>query len=230
MTTPGANKVRIPSARFVAVVSSPSELARALALQEPPDFFELRLDALYPVLPEIAAHFGRLRAPLIITARDPAEGGAHELSGEIRRGLLLRFLPRAAALDVELRSAPRMAGILQMAKARNIQRIISIHMLRETPSLARLEQLSRAAEALAPDILKIAIRTETADEWERLATFFQRASMRLPVSAMGIGKFGRTSRIALAQQGSALNYVHLGSARLEGQLSLVELRQILRGR
>ena len=47
----------------------------------------------------------------------------------------------------------------------------------------------------------------------------------LPISAMGIGKLGRLSRVRLMQAGSVLNYAHLGEPSLEGQLSLAEARR-----
>ena len=41
----------------------------ALRLRSPPDFFELRLDALVNSLGEVAANIPHLRAPIILTAR-----------------------------------------------------------------------------------------------------------------------------------------------------------------
>ncbi len=155
----------------------------------------------------------RLSAPLIITARHPAEGGLNNLSASRRRALLQRFLPRSACVDVELRSAAQLRPILAAAGERKIKRIISVHDFHRAPSADRLDQWARDAESLGADIFKIVTRTETAEELAELVKFFQRTRSRMKVSAMGVGKFGRASRIYFAAHGSALNYVHLGNSQ-----------------
>lgn len=193
-----------------------------------PDFFELRLDALGSDLSAVERILARLSAPLILTARHPAEGGLNNLSASDRCALLTRFLPYAAYVDVELRSAAQLRPILVAAEDRAIKRIISVHDLRRTPTLHRMEYLARSARALAADIFKIATRTDVAEDCARLAAFFEREKIRMNVSAMGLGKLGRISRISLARRGSVLNYAHLGNACVEGQLSLKEMMSALR--
>src|SRR5712691_7355554 len=97
-------KARATPGRLVGVVATRAALAAATRLRNPPDFFELRLDALCDCLGEIKRTIPRLRAPLILTARHRAEGGRNELSEGARQELLLRFLEHAAFIDVELRS------------------------------------------------------------------------------------------------------------------------------
>lgn len=226
MTTGRTNKARTRRGLLAAVISSPLDLTQAIELKNPPDLFELRLDALYPVLPEVAPRFAELRAPFIITARHPAEGGAHRLLLEIRRDLLLRFLPQADYVDVELRSANQLQPVLELAKRRKIKRIISVHELQKTPNARELVRYARAAERFAPDIVKIVTRVDRPEELTRLAHFFRHEKTRAQLSVMGLGRFGQSSRIAFAREGSALNYVHLGTPRLEGQLSLEEMRDV----
>jgi 3-dehydroquinate dehydratase-1 len=212
---------------LVAVISSGPELDRAARLRQMPDFFELRLDALLAVAEQTERALAGLRAPLIITARHPREGGENELSTARRRDLLLRFLPHAAFVDVELRSVTRLGSVLAAAKHRQVRRIISVHELRTTPPLARLQELARAAEESGADIFKIATRTDTPAELELLLRFLDSANGRIPISAMGIGRLGRMSRRLLAARGSALNYAHLGNVAAEGQLSLAAMRRAI---
>ncbi len=89
--------------QIVGVIFSRADLQRAVRMRRPPDLFELRLDRLAHCIAEVDAAVERLRAPLIITARHPREGGANHLSGRRRCALLLQFLSRAAYVDVELR-------------------------------------------------------------------------------------------------------------------------------
>src|ERR1044071_74913 len=119
--------------RVVGVISSRADLQRALSMRTPPDLFELRLDGLVRIIDTVHATIEQMPAPLIITARDPAEGGANNLSSKQRRALLLEFLPRAAYVDVELRAAPFLREVLRTARTQKIQSIISFHDLRGTP-------------------------------------------------------------------------------------------------
>ncbi len=120
--------------QIVAVLSSLPDLQRATRMRRLPDFFELRLDALHRELPAIEQILARLSAPLIITARHPAEGGLNNLSASERRALLQRFLPSSAGVDVELRSAAQLRSILATAKERKIKRIISVHDFHRAPT------------------------------------------------------------------------------------------------
>jgi 3-dehydroquinate dehydratase-1 len=190
-----------------------------------PDLFELRLDALHRKLPAIEQILARLSALLIITARHPAEGGLNNLSASRRYSLLKRFLPHAACVDIELRSAAQMRPILAAAGERKIKRIISVHDFRRAPASDRLDQWARGAKLLGADIFKIVTRTETAEELAELVRFVHHARKRMDVSAMGVGKFGRASRMYFARHGSALNYAHLGNSQLTGQVSLRQMRR-----
>jgi len=210
------------SQKIVGVIFSRTDLERASRIRRPPDFFELRLDR----LPGEA--IGPLPVPLIITARDPREGGANNLPALRRRALLLEFLPRAHYVDVELRSARALQSVLRAASETGVWTIISFHDFEVTPSIARLDHTVSRARSLGAAIVKIATRTDTPAELDRLLDFFERHRPTGTVVAMGIGKFGRTSRLELARRGCILNYAHLGSPAAAGQLSIRDLRRALR--
>lgn len=214
--------------RIAGVISSRADFDRALRMRTPPDLFELRLDAFGAAVDVIRSRIEKLGAGIIITARHPREGGAHELSARKRRELLLSFLPRAAWVDIEVRSAPAMATVFQAAEKNGVRIILSFHDFRGAPGVARLDELARQAAALRADLFKVAIRTDTPAELERLLDFFERSRRRQNVVAMGIGRLGRKSRLDLARRGCPLNYAHLGVARVAGQLSIPELRRALR--
>lgn len=213
---------------FVGVIAHPAALAQARRLRRPPDFFELRLDALAPDLAKIAGTISQLAAPLILTARHPAEGGCHDLSTSTRRQLLARFLEQANWLDLELRSAKILDSLGKEIRQQKIGLILSHHELGDTPSLSRLrEQLHRARDRGA-DIFKVATRTDTPAQLDRLLEFFTENSACFPIAAMGFGALGFASRRQLFRLGSVLNYAALGPALLPGQLSLSQLRSLAR--
>jgi 3-dehydroquinate dehydratase I len=214
-----------PAPQIVGVISSRADLRRAVRMRNPPDLFELRLDAAMARIEEAKDAIGRLRAPLIITARHPREGGFNELSSRERRRLLQQFLPHAAYVDIELRSARSLAAVVEEVRARSIRTIISFHDFSGTPSRARLDEIARAVQSLGADVLKVATRTDTCAQLTRLLDFFEQHSVKRKIAAMGIGRLGRISRLEFARRGSVLNYAHLGTPQTAGQLSIAQLRQ-----
>lgn len=215
------------SPQIVGVIFTHTDLRRATRMRNPPDLFELRLDALFAKSEQGKAAIGDLRAPLIITARHPREGGANQLSARERRALFLRFLPNAAYVDIELRAAGTLTAILEEARAKRIRIILSFHDFHGTPSRARLDEIARTAQSLGADLLKIATRTDTRAQLTRLLGFFLRKRSEMRIAAMGVGRLGRIARIEFARHGSVLNYAHLGKPQTDGQLSIRQLRRVL---
>jgi 3-dehydroquinate dehydratase-1 len=192
-----------------------------------PDFFELRLDCLTDAVDQLQNALPRLRAPLIIAARHPHEGGARKLSTHQRRDLLARFLDHAKYLDVELRSASALRRLLATAEAKKVRRIISFHDFKSTPGRRVLAAKARAAKAHRADVFKVATRTDTPLELGRLLDFITDDRVDLSLAVMGIGKLGAISRVLMAGAGSTLVYASLNAAsNIEGQLSLEEFRAL----
>ena len=211
----------------VGVIASRTDLDRAARMRMPPDLFELRLDRLAGMADEVENVSPKLRAPLIITARHPHEGGARKLRLRHRRDLLARFLSHADYIDVELRSARTLRALLAIAKAKNVRRIISFHDFKSTPSARLLVAKAHDAKALRADIFKVATRADTPTELGRLLEFITKNRVNVRLAVMGIGRLGDISRVLLARAGSVLIYASLGPATdVEGQLSLEQLRAL----
>jgi 3-dehydroquinate dehydratase I len=222
-----ARKPATQRPRLVGVIASRADLDCALRMRKPPDLFELRLDRLAGAVDELENKLLRLRAPLIITARHPQEGGANNLSLRRRRDVMTRFLPHAGYVDVELRSVSVLRSLPTLAKQKKLQRIISFHNFKSTPPERVLRAKARAAQTHGADIFKVATRTDTPVQLARLLDFITGKDIDLPVSAMGIGKLGAISRVLLTRAGSALVYGSVGEeADIEGQLSLKQLRAL----
>jgi 3-dehydroquinate dehydratase I len=213
--------------RVVGVIASRADLNRAMRMRRPPDLFEVRLDCLVRIVEQLENKLQRLRAPLIITARHPHEGGANKLSPRQRRNLLTRFLPHAEYVDVELRSAFALNSFLRLAEQKKVRCIISFHNFKSTPPPRILSAKARAAEAHGANVFKVATRTDTPVQVARLLSFITNKNVDLPVCAMGIGKLGAISRVLLARAGSVFVYASIGGGRhVEGQLSLEQVRAL----
>jgi 3-dehydroquinate dehydratase-1 len=213
--------------KIVGVIFCRADFLRASRMRNPPDLFELRLDCLVQHLASIEKGISRLAAPLILTARHRHEGGANNLSSRERRDLFLRFMSHASLVDVELRSARALGAVLDATQPRGLRIIASVHDFTGTPAARRLDENVEVARSLGADVLKIATRTDTPAELQRLVDFFERHRRTMKIAAMGIGKLGRISRLELARRGCPLNYAHLGRSKLPGQLSIRELRRAL---
>jgi len=212
---------------IVAVIASAADLRRAVRLRHAPDLFELRLDALCEIIDQVFSTVPKLRAPLIITARHPVEGGLNQLGATKRRDVLLKFLSVAAFVDVELRSIAPLQSVLDAAHDLQVRRILSVHDLRGTPGLSRLERLAATARQNRADIFKVATRADDNHQAMRLLDFFRVTKQLMPVSAMSIGQNARELRLVLAREGSALNYTHLGIAHADGQWLFSDMRRAL---
>ena len=213
--------------RIVGVLASRADLERAMRMRTPPDLFELRLDRLGGITDQVESALPKLRRPLIITARDPHEGGANKLRLQQRRDLLVRFLDHADYIDVELRSAYALRRLFDLAEKKKVRRIISFHNFKSTPKSKVLVSKAHNAKALRADIFKVVTRTDTPMELGRLLDFMNHSGMNFPLAVMGIGKLGAISRVLLARAGSVLIYASVsGVSDVEGQLSLEQLRTV----
>jgi len=212
--------------RVVGVLASRADLERAVRMRRPPDLFELRLDRLAGIVDQVESALPKLRTPLIITARDPREGGANRLRLQQRRDLLLRFLNHAKYIDVELRSASALRPLFDLEQKR-VRRIISFHNFKTTPNARTLAAKACEAKSYGADIFKVATRTDTPMELGRLVQFITTNRLDLSLAVMGMGKLGAISRILLVRAGSALIYAAVGTAtHVEGQLSLEQIRAL----
>src|SRR2546430_7191729 len=196
---------------IVGVIASPADLRFAVTMHQPPDLFELRLDHLCGMLDPLERKMSILSgrrgepAPVIVTARDPREGGANNLSFQQRLDLLLRFLPYAKYLDVELRSTRGFKSLLERARKQHVRRILSFHDFKSTPSPRSLRARAASAKAQGANIFKAACRTDSPAQLARLVDVITETGLDLPISAMGIGKLDGISRLLLSRCGSALH-------------------------
>lgn len=219
----------------VGTIPAPKALAAALKLpKNTVDFLEVRVDA-FAALPGAALatlekSLPRLKSPLILTVRHPLEGGVGRLSLAQRRALFQRFLPHASLLDVELRSAAALRALTSEARENGVGLILSHHDFRKTPSLDRLHALQHEAAREGCDVFKLATVTRTASDLAILLQLLaaRRGAAAPQLAVMGMGQFGKISRLTLGRSGSVLNYGYLDTAQVPGQWPAGLLKERLR--
>ncbi len=189
------------------------------------DIVEIRADAIAD-LPAIEKAMAAIQLPILLTVRHPAEGGIGALPLATRREWLIRLLPRATLVDIELRSLAALAAVATAAHEAGIAVIASNHHFHSTPSLAKMSALQKEAFQLGADIFKLAALAPTAPILARLLEFTAKPAPG-PHAVMGMGTFGQVSRLALAQAGSVLNYGYLDKPNAPGQWEARELKRLL---
>lgn len=208
-----------PQPKVVATIHHPDDLL-ILTSTLPPnssDILEFRLDQLLstttPADLEIPSP---PPLPSIITARHPQEGGANGLNDDTRLELILKHIPVAAAVDIEIASLNLIQEIAPRIESQETNLILSWHDFEGTPSLEELRSRIENAKSLGADIVKLATKLRSLDDLNRLLELVTDPPS-LPLSVMGMGALGPTSRILLGQYGSCLNYGYLSQPNAPGQ-------------
>lgn len=215
----------------VGVVSQPEILA-ALAVQSATavtascDAVELRLDLLALPAAEVRSMAAKIKLPLLLTARHPVEGGQGPESAADRAAMIEPLLDLAALIDIELRTVNDMRPLIQKAKGLGVSVVGSFHDFQATPADAVLEGAISFAENHGIDTVKFATFINTPDDLIRLMKLLE-AKRRLRLSVMGMGPWGRISRLVLAKCGSLLNYGYLGNSNAPGQWPAAKLKELL---
>jgi len=195
--------------------------------ESPPcDVIELRLDAIHLSIEELIFNAKKLTKPLLITARDPEEGGQGNLDLKQRTALLSAVLPLAGLMDVELRNVPDMIALIRKAQNQRVAVIASFHDFNSTPSEEVLRGAVDFGLQFKMDAVKLATQLRSPDDLARLLHVLT-AEKRLPLSIMGMGPLGRVSRLLLAKCGSVLNYGYLGTPNAPGQLPARRLKELI---
>jgi 3-dehydroquinate dehydratase-1 len=220
----------------VGTIATPKALTVAKRLKTGAvDFLELRLDAFAALgdgdreLARLERACAGLPAPLIVTARRPGEGGAGDLPAGRRRELLLRFLCRATLVDVELASLRSLVAVVDAAAERGVGLLCSHHDFRTTPSLGRLQKLAGSAFEAGATVFKVATMAQTPQALTTLLRLVTETPVKRGrgLAVMGMGSFGKLSRVTLGRAGSVLNYGYLDTAQVPGQWPAVLLKQRL---
>lgn len=190
------------------------------------DVAELRLDLLKLPADYLRTRLAGNTLPLLLTARHPAEGGQGPEDPAGRAAMLEPLLDLAMLIDIELRSAMQMQGTLQKARAVGVPVVGSFHDFQATPSDDVLLGAVNFAQQAGLDAVKLATYLNTQEDLARLMKLTSGAH-RLRVSAMGMGPWGRVSRLVLAKCGSLLNYGFIGSSNAPGQWPVARLKELL---
>jgi len=217
--------------RIVATVTTEDDLAfLATASRPPADLLEFRLDQLGAHRDAVARCLERPPAPVLLTVRSPAEGGAGNLDDDRRLALYGAFRAHATLVDTEIDSLerPDFAGFVAESRRAGATVVGSFHDFEAFPGAEVISARIDRAFDLGVDIAKVAVVLEEMRELFALVDIVERArGDGLLVAAMGMGPLGKLSRLVLARAGSCLNYGYLRTPNAPGQWSAEELARLI---
>jgi 3-dehydroquinate dehydratase I len=187
------------------------------------------------------------RRPIILTVRDPREGGGcADLNPRQRLKWYETLLAQVDYVDLELASLRSQAfrNLAQSARRDGKKVIGSVHDFQKTPSARGLQNIvRRASESGLVDICKIAVTLNSVDDLCRILSLLRtnhsnlnpteitsnQSAVKMQIAVMGMGEsFGKASRVSAAALGSALNYGYLGTkSQVPGQWPVALFRQCI---
>ena len=212
---------------IVAVIAALPDFNQLLAWSAKHiDLCELRIDRLYGSSANLEALSSKVSIPKIATVRDPSEGGANGLPEATRLELYERWLPHCDLVDIELSNLSRFSAFIEQAESEGKEMIFSFHDFEKTPSLEVLQGMLDHCCLRQNQIFKVATNVEHWSDVETLVHLIER-NPEARVAAMGMGKFGKLSRLVLARLGSCLTYGSIGESVVPGQWPVSELARLL---
>lgn len=190
------------------------------------DYIEFRVDALLENKDLLLRRLADCSRPILLTVRDSAEGGTPGLSAEERLQRALDYLPHATLLDIEIRNLKAAAEVVAQAKSEGISIIGSFHDFERTPPAKALLEACRTGCQEGADLIKLAVTTNDLADLHTLLQVQAEAQSFTPVTVMGMGPFGMSSRVVAAEAGALLTYTYLKEANAPGQWSAQTMRHL----
>ncbi|HVK58512.1 MAG TPA: type I 3-dehydroquinate dehydratase [Candidatus Kapabacteria bacterium] len=195
----------------------------------PCDMVELRLDG-FPEFSDwirISKQIEHTGIPVFVTVRLQREGGKWTGGDRERWPMIESAIRSLSGVDVELQSdlAPAVSELCgQLGKLS----VFSFHDFEKTPPREELELILRGAERLG-GIGKIAATANSLEDVELLRSMLQQR-FNFPVCVIGMGPFGRDTRLRFPLEGSCFTYGYLDTPGAPGQYSASELMEHFRRR
>jgi 3-dehydroquinate dehydratase type I len=206
---------------MICVSISEKDKAKLIERLSGVELAEVRLEALSPTVEDVKEVFAQ-PAKLIATMRPgscPDEERLRILTAAIEAG--------AAYVDIELDSSTIVReGVLAAARRNGCKVIVSHHDFERTPDRDELRRIVDDCFAAGADIAKIACVANSRADAARILGLLDGEK---PLIAIGMGKYGRITRIAAPLLGSPFTYASQGEGMgtAEGQIEVRELRTIL---
>lgn len=132
-------------------------------------------------------------------------------------------------LDIEYNHIDQYQSLFTLAKAKNVDLLISTHDFQGIPDDEDMDSLVQIAEYLHADGIKIAAMSVEQGDTKPLYQFTKRNCKKFKyVAAFAMGETGQASRILTLQKGGNLTYGSFTKTTVPGQIPVTEMRKIFK--
>jgi len=226
--TVGGEPCMIVTAMDDSVDGMLEQARRGIALGA--DLVELRVDRL-PDDDAVRSLVHGLAHPHIVACRTPRFGGSFSGSEEDRiRRLEAAVGAGATAVDIEFFTEPDLRGrLLSTAREHGVPVLVGYENMDETPSRSDLLTGLKGVQALAPDLIKLAVRAHSHDDLLTVLNVALTAGsvLDVPYAVIALGGPGAASRPLACILGAAFTYCAMEQGAIPGQLTVKETRDII---
>lgn len=190
------------------------------------EYIELRVDLCKDLtenyLVDLLKELHKFQKKIIITIRDPSEGGGRDLSAEHKLALYEALSPYTHLIDTEVAS-----GLVAELKKKLPEKTIigSFHDFQNTPEGKTLREIYHRAKSQGADIVKIATMANDLDAFKTLAGFcINELNDKVVV---GMGRYAVLSRVVFPFLGSLFTYASIGQPKAPGQINVSSLQELI---
>jgi 3-dehydroquinate dehydratase-1 len=225
------------------IVANVSDLDGALKVSDIVDALEIRCDVISErgenekVLRVVSEIREKSKKPLLATIRKAFDGGEwYKFMGdeEKRKSLFFSLIDlKVDAIDVEVDSEIK-DDVIAKAKDNGLSAIVSYHNFFKTEPKEKIESIIETMLKTDADILKLAFFANTFEDtmvlFNVLKSYIASESSKKQIAVIGMGSFGRHTRVLFPFLGSCITYGYDERYEKEyapGQLSIQFLRSII---
>lgn len=198
------------------------------------DFFEraLHIETVLDTLSKMKAALKEL--PILFSFRTEEEGGEKSISASEYLALKKAVIETDMVqfIDIELfRDEKVVLELVATAKEHQVQTVISNHYFTRTPSGSDMLSVMKKAIDIGADIPKLAVMPESEEDVLRVMEVnlqLKRENPNQPMIMIAMGKLGVLTRMSGELFGSAITFAAAKHASAPGQLSVDQLKDILK--
>lgn len=193
------------------------------------DYAEIRFDFMDPDFISIATDsVNRYMKRCVLTVRSKSQGGRFRGDEEERTaaiGSLSSYKP--FLLDVEYESLKENEGLASRLKRSGADILVSHHDMLGTPAPDALRRTMENMRRFSKNIKIVTTAENVRDSTDVLSLYSHKPS-GTNLIAFAMGEYGKMSRISSMQMGAPYTYVSMGKPVAPGQMSLAEIKPIIR--
>ena len=206
---------------MICLAISDKKVENCLSLLDKAELAEIRLDLTEFSIEEIKMVF-KHPTPAIATCRPDKTGKKEQLEK-----LTAAIQAGAAYVDIEIEAdKDQQEALIAVARKNNCKVIVSYHNFESTPGLKDLYNIIDECYTLGADVAKIATLCHTKADSARLLSLY---STDKPLVALGMGKYGKITRIMAPFMGAEFTFASTdeGVETAPGQIGYSRMKEII---